>query len=57
MTSSAIILMLAAFILVWGGLIGSIIHLRSADTPDGDFAPEAGETANPEGPIIAPRDL
>ena len=57
MTTSAILLMLAAFIIVWGGLIVSIIHLRSATAPDGEITMEEGETTNPEGPIIAPRDL
>ncbi|HEY9312499.1 methionine/alanine import family NSS transporter small subunit [Williamsia sp.] len=35
MSASAIVMMLIALILVWGGLIASIIHLRgNPDDPD-----------------------
>ncbi|HLR56764.1 MAG TPA: methionine/alanine import family NSS transporter small subunit [Beutenbergiaceae bacterium] len=36
MTPAALILMIIAILLIWGGLVAAIVHLRShPDAPDG----------------------
>lgn len=56
MNTWAIVLMLVSFLVIWGGLIASIIHLKAAPLPNGEHRP-GDEDSYPHGPFIAPRDL
>lgn len=40
MSSAAVIMMIIAMVLVWGGLIASAVHLRRHPEPRGDDEPD-----------------
>ncbi|GAA2524104.1 MULTISPECIES: methionine/alanine import family NSS transporter small subunit [Streptomyces] len=45
MSTSAIIMLIVAIVIVWGGLVGAIVHLRRHPERPEDDAPPAQPTA------------